>query len=361
VVCSVRASFAEEVQQLSNWYKIGLVSLFILPFARAENNCAALLKGGVFDERLAVESNDGFQSFRSFYCSRSTKASSGGGKLSLDVPIPDLPLGVSAENSSTNNELSEMCEGQASWSSFSHDTREYVKKASAVIVDGFNKCMNAPGLHGAVVYTGVPKTYDIAISFVPATGRESNVHISRATNRSCQVPPGTVIFAQPTYFPCTRTSDQAASQVIVYFQEGGSTGPLTAPSITPAVLPWEPLRVAGTVPMSGPNGTTVGTITITQVGREVAWTAEDPNFTYWLQGTFTSRNHIEGVESRQNKGNGCIVKRDYRIDVSADYEVSVIVTNAPRDEQPPGTANGDKFCDLPADFTQNGKWRIAPQ
>jgi hypothetical protein len=215
-----------------------LVILFssILASAHAQE-CSQLLSQGVYDIQASASDLTTASSFSSWFCdqkfSSSQQADSFGASLGLPFKGVPIKLGFNSSSQRWSEWYSNFCSRVQHDQSLQSRVRDHVQTINPQIIQAFNACIEADGLHVWLERTYDPKTFKFAARFNPPTPRNPVATIQTfdpGLNVSCVNQPTTISRAV-WRTRCTRRNDAPVTFVVTSDWNPRGGGNLTLPAV----------------------------------------------------------------------------------------------------------------------------------
>lgn len=144
--------------------------LAVITDAHAQE-CSQLLSQGIYDIRSSASDLSTASSFSSWFCdqkfSSSQQADSFGASLGLPFQGIPVKLGFNASSQSWSQWYSNFCSRVQQDQSLQSRVRDHVQTVNPQIIQAFNACIEADGLHVWLERTYDPKTFIFAARFNP--------------------------------------------------------------------------------------------------------------------------------------------------------------------------------------------------
>lgn len=174
-------------------------------------DCGALLRGGVFDISQYSSDQEQARSFASWYCDKRFSSEEDANSLGASgvIPVKGVPvrLGFDSKKQSFQSWQTEFCSKVNSSASEQSRVRQFLQTASSQIIEGFNRCISAYGIHAWLERTADPRTFVFAAKFVPANDQRTARISTKAApfETKCDIDQSVVLTANAVYRAfCTR-------------------------------------------------------------------------------------------------------------------------------------------------------------
>lgn len=222
-----------------------LVAVVLTTVPLYADDCSALLQAGIYDIRSSRSLRDTAQSFSNWFCSQQFSSAEQADSFGANIGFPfkgiPVKLGFNSNQESWSQWYSQFCQDVRSEFRERVQMEEYVQTVNSTIVNGFNSCINAQGLHVWLEFQPDSRSFAFAAKFVTPT---ANVRVAKLT--SFKVTPNAVKCSPrvagrgvgPATFRslCSRPTDDPV-QVIVnsdFDPQGSPT--LTLAALKPSVI-----------------------------------------------------------------------------------------------------------------------------
>lgn len=208
--------------------KTGLFALSALVASSqltSAQQCSALLHGGVFNFSSSSSDVQQTDSFINWFCDEGfeSRGAANSWSAALDVEIPvDIPVSIGfgggEDKSSWQKSYQKYCSLEERFNDSRVHTRKYLKTVSKILVDGFNRCIQSPGLHVWLERTHEPRVFKFSAKFVVNGDKPPKINSFNTEPSGIKCNPnvagtqlsGGVVFRAL----CTRPSDDGVSIVV---------------------------------------------------------------------------------------------------------------------------------------------------
>ena len=145
-----------------------LLILFSHNIAEAQQ-CAEMLKYGIYDIRSLDINKQTAASFKQWFCgeqfSQQSSVRSFGANIGLPLDGVPVELGLDSEGKNYSDWRSSFCGGKETTNNFQFKLSEQITKVSRVLLQEFNKCMESDGLHVWLELTEDPFRFIFAAKY----------------------------------------------------------------------------------------------------------------------------------------------------------------------------------------------------
>jgi hypothetical protein len=211
--------------------------LLLLSRTSVAQTCDALLAGGVFDVSRINVSESTTLSYLEWFCderfSEQQQAESVGASIGLPFKGLPLKLGFDSSKESWQSWYEKTCSQKELHYAHNLSIQRYVQQASQSLLQGFNECINADGLHVWLERT-TEKQFKVAARFRDpgSVGSVSIQSLDIPKNVECK---GTLARSKITgstrRVPCTRLDDEAVQLTLNANWDPKGGGNLTLPAV----------------------------------------------------------------------------------------------------------------------------------
>jgi hypothetical protein len=214
---------------------------------RLEAQCDELLKQGIYNVRDTHISVRTAKAYANWFCSEkfssANEANEFGGSLGLPFDGLPLKLGFNQSSSSFSSWYESFCQDVRTNFQQSTKVEEHLKEVSSRLLDSFDKCIAAKGLHVWLEYTYSPKFFHFCANWVtPSSTAPRRLKFESflpPEGVSCKPDPRKISIG-PSVFTarCSRTDD--AVDLVVNAEYLVAEGDLMLPAIESSVRQPEP-------------------------------------------------------------------------------------------------------------------------
>jgi len=212
-------------------------------FSGQAQECSTLLGHGIYNTSQSSADLTTAASFSQWFCDQNFSSSQAARAFGVNAVLPFdglvVGLGLNANEDKWQESYSSFCGSVQSSQQLQRTVRNHVMTISPDLLNAFNKCVSATGLHVWLERTEDPIVFNFAAKFVPPSAKIPLAKITgfqTGENVGCTETP-TTVDSSIWRTQCKRKNDKPVSIIVNADWSPSGGGTLTLPAIPPAAPP----------------------------------------------------------------------------------------------------------------------------